>query len=275
VPRAIWSGSVSFGLVNVPVKLVSATSPKDVRFHQVHAADGARIRQVRVCSADGEEVDYSEIAKGYDLGGGRYVVVEAEELAALDPEGDRSIGIEEFVDLAAIDPVYFEHSYYLVPDERSAKPYALLVEAMSRTAKAAVGRFVLRTKQYWVTLRAHEGVLVLATMLYSDEIVAPADLEVATTVDTAPSERELSMATQLVESLTAELDPSRYRDEHREKVLALVQAKADGQVLAAPPGPAPVAPVVDLMAALEASLAAARARPGAGGDAGEHREASA
>ena len=275
MPRAIWSGSVSFGLVNVPVKLVSATSPKDVRFHQVHAADGARIRQVRVCSADGEEVDYSEIAKGYDLGGGRYVVVEAEELAALDPEGDRSIGIEEFVDLAAIDPLYFEHSYYLVPDERSAKPYALLVEAMSRTAKAAVGRFVLRTKQYWVTLRAHEGVLVLATMLYSDEIVAPADLEVATTVDTAPSERELSMATQLVESLTAELDPSRYHDEHREKVLALVQAKADGQVLAAAPGPAPVAPVVDLMAALEASLAAARARPGAGGDAGGHREASA
>ncbi len=272
MPRAIWSGSISFGLVNVPVKLLSATSPKDVRFHQVHAVDGARIRQVRVCSADGEEVDYAEIAKGYDLGGGRYVLVEPEELAALDPEGDRSIGIEEFVDLAAIDPLYFEHSYYLVPDERSAKPYALLVEAMSRTAKVAVGRFVLRTKQYWVTLRPYDGLLVLATMLYADEIVSPADLGVATTSDTAPSERELSIATQLVESLAAELDPSRYHDEHREKVLALLQAKAEGQVLTAPPGPAPVAPVVDLMAALEASLAAARARPGGGG---QDREASA
>lgn len=262
MPRSIWSGSVSFGLVNVPVKLVTATSPKDVRFNQLHAPDHGRIQQKRVCSVDGEEVDYSEIVKGYDLGGGNYVVIEPEELAALDPEGTRSIDIEEFVDLADIDPLYFEHSYYLVPDERAAKPYALLVEAMQRTGKVALGRFVLRTKQYWATLRAHEGVLVLATMLYADEIVQATDLDVVTTEQTAPSERELVMATQLVESLSSPFDPERYRDEYRDKVLALVEAKAEGQVLAAPAGPAPAAPVVDLMAALEASLAAAKERAG-------------
>ncbi|MHB1930727.1 MAG: non-homologous end joining protein Ku [Acidimicrobiales bacterium] len=262
MPRSIWSGSVSFGLVNVPVKLVTATSSKDVRFNQLHATDMGRIQQKRVCSVDGEEVDYSEIAKGYDLGGGRYVLVEPEELAALDAEGTRSIDIEEFVDLGGIDPLYFEHSYYLVPDERAAKPYALLVEAMQRTGKVALGRFVLRTKQYWVTLRARDGVLVLATMLYDDEIVKVGELDVATTERTAPSERELSMATQLVESLSNEFDPDRYHDEYREKVLALVEAKADGQVIAAPAEPAPAAPVVDLMAALEASLAAAKERAG-------------
>ena len=262
MPRSIWSGSVSFGLVNVPVKLVTATSSKDVRFNQLHATDMGRIQQKRVCSLDGEEVDYSEIAKGYDLGGGNYVMVEPEELAALDPEGTRSIDIEEFVDLGDIDPLYFEHSYYLVPDERAAKPYALLVEAMQRTGKVALGRFVLRTKQYWVTLRAGDGVLVAATMLYDDEIVKVADLDVATTERTAPSERQLSMATQLVESLSNEFDPARYRDEHRDKVLALLEAKAEGQVLAAPAEPAAAAPVVDLMAALEASLAAAKERAG-------------
>jgi DNA end-binding protein Ku len=249
---------VSFGLVNVPVKLVTATSPKDVRFHQLHDADGARINQKRVCSLDGEEVDYAHIVKGYDLGGGRYVTVEPEELASLDPEATRSIDIEEFVDLAEIDPLYFEHSYYLVPDGRAEKPYALLVEAMERTGKVALGRFVLRTKQYLATLRAHDGVLVLATMLYADEVVEAAELEVATTRSTKPSERELDMAERLVESLAAKWDPSRYHDEHRDKVLALIEAKAEGEALVMPEVPERPAPVVDLAAALEASLAAAK-----------------
>ncbi len=266
---------MSFGLVNVPVKLVTATSPKDIRFNQLHANDMGRIQQKRVCSLDGEEVDYSEIAKGYDLGGGNYVMVEPEELAALDPGGTRSIDIEEFVDLGDIDPLYFERSYYLVPDERAAKPYALLVEAMQRTGKVALGRFVLRTKQYWVTLRAREGVLVLATMLYDDEIVKVADLDVATTERTAPSDRELSMAAQLVESLSNEFEPAHYRDEHRDKVLALLEAKAEGQVLVAPAEPAPPAQVVDLMAALEASLAAAKERAGGAEAPRGRRKASA
>jgi DNA end-binding protein Ku len=258
MPRAIWSGSVSFGLVNVPVKLMTATSPKDVRFHQLHDADNGRINQKRVCSVDGEEVEYQHIVKGYDLGGGRYVVVEPEDLESIDIEASRTIDIEEFVDLADIDPVYFEKSYYLVPDGRAEKPYALLVETMTRTGKVAVGRFVLRTKQYLATLRVRDGVLVLATMLYADEVIDPEALEVPTVSDTAPSERELDMAAQLVESLSAPFEADKYHDDYREKVLALIEAKADGEIITAPEAPETTAPVVDLMAALEASLARAK-----------------
>jgi DNA end-binding protein Ku len=265
MPRPIWTGSVSFGLVNVPVKLLSATSSKDVRFHQLHDVDNARVSQKRVCSLDGEEVEYAHIVKGYDLGGGRYVVVEPEELASIDPESSKTIDIEEFVDLADIDPLYFEHSYYLTPDAKAEKPYALLVEAMSRTGKVALGRFVLRTKQYLATLRAKDGVLVLATMLYGDEVLDPADLEVPTTEETKPSDREVGMAEQLVASLSASWDPDRYHDDYREKVMALIEAKADGEVVSAPEAGEARAPVVDLMAALEASLAAAKEGGGKAG----------
>ncbi len=258
MPRAIWSGSVSFGLVNVPVKMTTATSPKDVRFHQLHDSDNGRISQKRVCSLDGEEVEYSHIVKGYDLGGGRYVVVEPEELAAIDVEANRNIDIEEFVDLAEIDPVYFEKSYYLVPDGRAEKPYALLAETMQRSGKVALGRFVLRTKQYLAALRARDGVLMLSTMLYADEVVDPGDLEVPTTADTAPSERELNMAAQLVESLSAPFDLTKYHDQYREKVLAMIEAKAEGEIVTQPEPTVEAAPVVDLMAALEASLARAK-----------------
>src|ERR1700730_8786238 len=258
MPKAIWSGSVSFGLVNVPVKLMSAQSPKDVRFNQLHDKDGGKINQKRVCSVDGEEVDYAHIVKGYDLGGGNYVIIEPEELQSIDPESSRTIDIEEFVDLADIDPLYYERSYYLVPDERAAKPYALLAEAMAKTEKVAVGRFVLRTKQYLATLRAKDGVLVLSTMLYADEVTDVADLEVPTASKTKPSERELAMAEQLVESLSTEFDPSKYHDDYREKILELIERKAAGEVISAPSAPEPRPPVVDLMAALEASLAAAR-----------------
>lgn len=249
---------MSFGLVNVPVKLLSATSPKDVRFNQLHADDGGRIQQKRVCSIDGEEVPYEEIAKGYDLGGGRYIMIEPEELASIDVAATRTIDIEEFVELAEIDPVYYEKSYYLVPDGRAERPYALLVETMEKTGKVAIGKFVLRTKQYLVTLRARDGILVLATMLYDDEVIGVDDLEVPTAVDTKPNKREVDMATQLVESLSNPFDPSKYMDDYREKVLAMIEAKADGEIITAPEAPAEAAPVVDLMAALEASLAAAR-----------------
>jgi DNA end-binding protein Ku len=259
MPRAIWSGSVSFGLVNVPVKLTTAQSPKDVRFNQLHDEDGGRINQKRVCSIDGEEVEYSHIVKGYDLGGGRYVLVEPEELASIDVEMTRNIDIEEFVDLAEIDPLYFEKSYYLVPDGRAEKPYSLLVETMERCGKVALGRFVLRTKQYLVVLRARQGVMVLSTMLYADEVVRPSDLQVPSLADTAPTERELQMAAQLVESLSAPFDPEKYHDDYREKVLALIEAKADGEIIQPTELAATdTAPVVDLMAALEASLAKVR-----------------
>ncbi len=258
MPRAIWSGSISFGLVNVPVKLVTATSPKDVRFHQLHKKDGGRINQRRVCSIDDEEVDYSEIVKGYELHRGQYVIVGPEELEALAPEGSRSIDIEEFVELAEIDPLFFEHSYYLVPDEVAARPYALLVEAMTGTGKVGIGRFVLRTKQYLAALRPRDGALVLSTMLFADEVVGTSDLDVKTTSETKPSDREVTMARQLVESLSAEWEPEKYKDDYRDKVLALVEAKAEGNEIAAPEEPERPAPVVDLMAALEASLARAK-----------------
>ena len=258
MPRAIWSGSISFGLVNVPVKLVTATAPKDVRFHQLHVKDGGRINQRRVCSIDDQEVDYSEIVKGYELHRGQYVIVDPGELEALAPDASRSIDIEEFVELADIDPLFFEHSYYLVPDEIAARPYALLVEAMEGTGKVGIGRFVLRTKQYLAALRPRDGALVLSTMLFADEVVGTAELEVKTTSDTQPSERELTMARQLVSSLSAEWEPDKYKDDYREKVLALIEAKAEGNEIAMPEEPERPAPVVDLMAALEASLARAQ-----------------
>jgi DNA end-binding protein Ku len=258
MPRAIWSGSISFGLVNVPVKLVAATSPKDVRFHQLHAPDGGRINQKRVCSLDGEEVDYSEIVKGYEIHRGQYVIVAPEELEGLLPQATRSIDIEEFVDLAEIDPLFFEHSYYLVPDGAAVRPYALLVEAMEGTGKVGIGRFVLRTKQYLAALRPYEGALVLSTMLFADEVVQATELEVATTKDTKPSEREVNMARQLVSSLSAEWDPAKYKDDYREQVMAIIEAKAEGNEIAVPEAPEQPAPVVDLMAALEASLARAK-----------------
>ena len=261
MPRPIWSGSISFGLVNVPVKLVTATSPKDVRFYQLHGADGGRVNQKRVCSLDGEEVEYSEIVKGYEIRKGDYVIVEPEEMEALAPEASRVINIEEFVELADIDPLFFEHSYYMVPDGPAAKPYALLVQAMEGSGKAGIGRFVLRTKEYLAALRPHEGVLVLSTLLFADEVVATADLEVRTTKDTKPSEREIDMARQLVDTFSAEWDPAKYKDDYREKLLAMIGAKAEGQQVAAPEEPERPAPVVDLMAALEASLARAGKRP--------------
>ena len=264
-PKAIWSGSVSFGLVNVPVKLVSATSPKDIRFNQLHDADGGRIQQKRVCSVDGEEVDFNHIVKGYDLGGGRYVVVDPEELRSLDAEASRTIDIEEFVDLADIDPIYYERTYYLVPDTRAEKAYALLVEAMSRTGKVALGRFVLRTKQYLATLRAKDGALVLSTMLYDDEVIGVGNLEVPSAEDVKPTERELTMAEQLVQSLATEFQPDKFHDDYRERVLDLINRKAEGEEIAISPEVPAAAPVVDLMAALEASLAEARKEKGKDG----------
>ncbi len=264
MPRSIWSGSISFGLVNVPVRLTTATSPKDVRFHQIHATDGGRVNQKRVCSLDGEEVDYSEIVKGYEIQKDRYVVLGPEELESLAPEASRSIDIEEFVDLAEIDPLYFEHSYYLVPDGPAARPYALLVEAMEGTGKVGIGRFVLRTKQYLAALRPRDGVLVLSTLLFADEVVAPSELDVRTIRDTRPNERELNMARQLVTSLSADWEPEKYRDDFRDKVMGLIEAKAEGNEIAAPEAVERPSPVVDLMAALEASLARAGGPSGRG-----------
>ena len=260
MPRPIWSGSISFGLVNVPVRLITAQSPKDVRFNQLHDSDGGRIQQKRVCSVDGEEVGYEHIVQGYEVGSGQYVIVKPEELAALDPTATHTIDLEEFVDLDEIDPIYFERSYYLVPDKRAEKPYALLVEAMRNTGKVGLGRFVMRTKQYLAALRPKGDALVLSTMLYADEVLPADSVEGLPGDDIELSDRELKMAEQLVSTLTTEFDLSKYRDDYRDQVLAMIDTKAQGLEVVAPPVPEAPTPVVDLMAALEASLAAAKSR---------------
>ncbi len=274
MPRAIWSGALSFGLVNVPVKLYSATGRKAVRFHQLNRKDGVRIQQRRVDPSTGEEVAYDDIVKGYEIAPDQYVVVTPEELEALDPAATRTIDIEEFVELAQIDPVYFDSSYYLAPAAGGAKPYALLLAAMRDSGRVALAKMVLRSRQHLAAVRASGEVLTLSTMLYADEVVSPDALdEIATAQAPESSEREVKMARQLIESLAADFDPTRFHDEYREKVLQLIERKAAGEEIAVQPeAPAP-APVPDLMAALEASIAAARDRTDKSG--GSRRRAAA
>jgi DNA end-binding protein Ku len=263
MPSAIWTGSISFGLVTVPVRLVSATRSQDVRFHQLEAETGARIRYRRVSEQTGDEVPNDQIVKGYELEPGRYVVLEADELAALKPKASRQIEIEDFVDLSEIDPIYFEQPYYLVPDKDAAKAYRLLTDVMEDEGKVAVGRFVLRSKEALVAIRPVDGVLCLETMRYADEVLA-ADREQPIAEPAAePTERELEMARQLVQSLAGTFDPEKYRDEYREEVLALIDRKAAGEEIVAPAAPEEPAKVLDLMAALEASLARTGAKQAA------------
>jgi DNA end-binding protein Ku len=259
MPRAIWSGAISFGLVNVPVKLYSATSPKTVRFHQVSSKTGTRIRQQRVDPSTGEEVPYEEIVKGYEIGPDRYVLISPEELETLDPKATKSIDIEDFVDLEEIDPIYYDHTYYLAPSTGGAKPYRLLLDAMRESGKVGIGRIVLRTKQQLCALRPSGEVLTLSTMLFGDEVVPPDKLDELDAVEDAEaSDRELRMAEQLIESLSNDFEPSKYHDDYRERVLALIERKAAGEEIAIQPQVEEPAEAPDLMAALEASLAAVR-----------------
>jgi DNA end-binding protein Ku len=256
--RAIWSGALSFGLVNIPVRLATAVSQKEVRFHMLHDADGGRIQLKRFCSIEGKEVPYEHIVKGYEVAKGRYVTVTREELEAFDPKATRTVEIHDFVDLSEIDPIYYESTYYLVPDKGAAKPYTLLLDAMRRSGKVAIATIVLRTKEYLSCIRPLGQALALSTMNHADEIVPEDELELPEAA--RPSERELHMAEQLVESLTAPFQPEKYPDVHRERVLALVEKKAEGQTIEAPAEEERPAEVVSLADALSASLEAARSR---------------
>jgi DNA end-binding protein Ku len=257
--RAIWSGAISFGLVNVPIKLYSATSPKTVRFHQLHARDGVRIQQKRVCPADGEEVPYDQLVKGFEIAPDRYVIVTPEELDALDPRHTKTIDIEAFVQLSEIDPVYYDNAYHVAPATGGSKAYALLLRSMEEAGKVAIGRFVLRTKQQICALRPANGVLVLSTMLFGDEVNAPERLDELEGLDEVEANaREVAMAGQLIESLSTPFDPDAFRDEYRERVLDLIERKAAGEEIAIQPAAEAQPEVPDLMAALEASVAAVR-----------------
>jgi DNA end-binding protein Ku len=260
MPRSMWSGAISFGLVNVPVKLYSAVSRKTVRFHQLNGKTGHRIAQKRVDSATNEEVQYEDIVKGYELTKERYVVITPEELEALDPEKSRTIDIEDFVDIEDIDPIYYDHPYYLVPDKGAAKAYGLLLQAMQESDKVAVARVVLRSKEQLVAIRpAPGGVLMMETMIFADEVVPTDEIDdLPEANDLKVSDREVKMAQQLIDSLSSDFEPEKYRDEYREKVLELIERKAAGEEIAVQPEAPEPKKVPDLMAALEASLAAVK-----------------
>ena len=269
MPRSIWSGAISFGLVTVPVKLYSAVSRKTVRFHQLSGKTGVRIQQKRVDPTTGDEVAYEDIVKGFELTPDRYVVIEPGELEALDPKKTKSIEIEDFVALEEIDPIYYDHPYYLAPGTGGAKPYKLLLEAMLETGRVAIATVVIRSKQQLVAVRPMgDGVLGMATMVFPDEIIDAATIdELSAAEDVEINPRELSIAKQLVNSLAAPFGPDKYRDTYREEVLALVERKAQGEHIAVQPAVEEAEqPVPDLMSALRASLDAVRARERDGGD---------
>ena len=258
MPRPIWTGAISFGLVTIPVKLYNAVSKKSVSFNQLDDRTGSRIKLKKVSALDGADVPEEHIVKGYEIAKDRYVLVDPEELEEFMPVANRQIDLEEFVDLVEIDPLYFDSPYYLAPD-KVAKPYRLLAEAMASAGKVGIARFVMRNKQYVAAIRAVDGNLVLSTMVYADEVVAPASIDELGTLESVEvTDKERKMAEALVESLAAPFEPDKYQDAYREQVLDLIERKAAGEELEAP-APAAAAPkVIDLMAALEASVKAAK-----------------
>jgi DNA end-binding protein Ku len=267
MPRSIWTGAISFGLVTVPVKLYSAVNRKTVRFHQLSGKTGVRIAQKRVDPQSGEEVAFEDIVKGFELAPDRYVVVEPSELDTLQPKKTKTIEIEDFVELSQIDPIYYDHPYYLVPGAGGAKPYRLLLEAMAETEKVAIARVVIRSKEQLVAVRAMGDVLEMATMLFADEILPPDRLEeLPDPKEVKTTRREVEIAEQLIGSLAGDFEPEKYRDTYRDEVLELIERKAEGKEIAVQPeaeevpGPAP-----DLMSALKASLEAVRERTGEDG----------
>jgi DNA end-binding protein Ku len=281
MPRAIWSGSISFGLLNVPVKLYSAVSSQRVSFRELREGDGSRVRHKRVAEEDGKEVPYEKIVKGYELSPDQYVVLTREELEELDPKKTRAIEIQDFVDLDEIDPIYFDHPYYLGPDQGAERAYALLVKAMEEERKVAVARFVLRNKEHLAAIRPMNGVLTMATMRFADEVVSPDQLDgVIPEEDVTPEKREVEMAKRLIDSLATDFKPDKYRDEYREELLNLIERKAKGEAVVTQPSEEPKpTKAPDLMAALEESLAAVRGEELAGakaeGDGGQRKKAPA
>lgn len=259
--RSMWKGTLTFGLVSVPVKLYTAVSERSVHFHQLHATDHARIVQKRYCSAEEEEVPYSEIVKGYEIAPGRHVVIEPEEFASLEPAFTRSIEIEDFVQMQEIDPILFDRPYYLVPNRGGARPYKLLLQAMRDTDRVAIGRVVLRSRQQLVAIHPRDETLVMTTMNFGDEVVPTSELHELHEEHVELSDSELEIAHKLVDSIARPFDPANYRDTYREALLDLIDQKASGeQVSLEPPPRDQPLEAPDLMSALEASIEQVRAR---------------
>ena len=267
MPRSIWTGAISFGLVTVPVKLYSAINRKNVRFHQLNGKSGVRIAQKRVDPQSGDEVPYEDIVKGYEIASDRYVVIEPGELEALAPKKTKTIEIEDFVELSEIDPIYYDHPYYLAPGPGGAKPYRLLLDAMAQTGKVAIARVVIRSKEQLVALRPMGDALGMATMIFADEVLPTDSIEeIGEVTEVKTTKRELEIAEQLVESLAGDFEPEKYTDSYREQVLDMIERKAQGETIAVQPEPEDLtAPAPDLMGALKASLEAVREREGEDG----------
>ncbi|HVQ96834.1 MAG TPA: Ku protein [Mycobacteriales bacterium] len=256
--RSIWKGAISFGLVSIPVKLYTATEERDVSFHQVHREDGGRIRYKRVCSVDGEEVAYADIAKGFELPGGEMVVLTDDDLADLPLSTSRVVDVLSFVPLDQVDPIYFAKSYYLEPDKTATKPYLLLRNALERSGMVALVKVAIRTKEVLATLRVRDGVLMMETMIWPDEVRTPDFPFLEEDVTVRP--QELTMAESLIESMAGDFDPAQYHDDYREALQQVVEAKVEGREIVEPQGEtvAQGGAVVDLMAALRESVAAAK-----------------
>src|SRR5687767_12837496 len=259
--RSIWKGAISFGLVTIPVKLYSATEAKDVSFHQVRRSDGSRIKYKRVAAVDGEEVAYGDIAKGYELGNGETVVLTDEDFKDLPLTTSRAIDVLQFVPLEQVDPIFFEKSYYLEPDKAGTKPYVLLRDALEESGKVALVKVALRNRESLATLRVRDGVFVLETMLWPDEVRKPDFGFLDEDIEVRP--QELAMAGSLIETLSGDFDPSQYKDEYREALQQVIEAKVAGHEVKQPEQAQPTAgTVVDLMAALRASVEAAKKERG-------------
>src|SRR3712207_5586862 len=247
MPRAIWTGAISFGLVNVPVKLYSAVQRKGVRFNQLDSEGNVRIQQKRVNPLTGEEVPYERLVKGYEIAPDQYVIIEPGELEALEPHRSKTIDILDFVELADIDPIFYDHPYYLAPGAGGTKPYKLLLDAMRETGKVAIAKVVIRNKEALVAVRPHGDLLQMDTLIYFDEIVPQDRIDDLPDEDVEVTDRELAIAKQLVESLATGWTPEQYHDEYREKVLQLIEQKAAGEEVAVQPVAEEEAPVPDLM----------------------------
>jgi DNA end-binding protein Ku len=259
MPRSMWKGAISFGLVTIPVAVYPATEEKTLRFNQLHDEDGGRIRMKRTCSIDGEEVSFEHIVKGYEYEKDKYVVLTDDDFDAVPLESSRAIDIVQFVDLDQIDPMMFKKSYYLAPEETGAKAYALLREAMSKDNKVGIAKVSFRDKEHLAALRFRDEAFVLETMYWPDEIRA-ADFG-GVNVDLKVRDQELQMARQLIENLTGEWNPEEFTDEYRQALLGIVEAKINGEEIEVV-APEPTAKVVDLMEALKASVAAAKKQAG-------------
>jgi DNA end-binding protein Ku len=252
MPRSIWNGALSFGLVNVPVQLFSAIEQKDISFHEFQAGTGARIKHKRVSEKSGREVDYSDIEKGYETSRGKYVMLTREELESVEPGRSRTIDIEDFVELAEIDPIYFDKPYYVAPQKGSEKPYALLRTALEDSERVAIARFVMRTKQYLAAIRVADDIMLLETLYFADEVRDTKSLNIPRR--SKVPDRELRIAQQLIDSMTVAWKPEKYKDTYRERVLDLVRRKGKGQEIDIEPREPEGAQVVDLVEALQRSL---------------------